>query len=259
MGFLDGLRGLFAGLGSAPQRTTGLPPSGNGASSFHLWWAIPPGQITEIAATLTVVRPPAIDRLYFFAIQAGFRLAGSDRGGAHLGLQWNPRFPDRLAVNWGGYDADGSILAGTASPLPSGPGDPNTRDFAWRPGRPYRLRIGPAVAEAASWLWPGSVADLERGETVVVRSLITTGDELTRPVAWTEAFAACDDPSVEIHWSDLTITTTEQTYAVPRCSTAYQAYEQGGCTNTDSTTVGDAFAQSTAVERTTPAGTVLSL
>ena len=34
-----------------------------------------------------------------------------------------------------------SILDGTASSLPSTPSDPNTRDYPWREGVPYRLRI----------------------------------------------------------------------------------------------------------------------
>ena len=62
-------------------------------------------------------------------------------GGAHFGLQWHPDHPGGTAVNWGGYDRSGSILPGSASDLPSALHNDNTRDLAWVPRRPYRLRI----------------------------------------------------------------------------------------------------------------------
>ena len=121
-------------------RTHGFPPSGNGASSFHLGWRLPPGAGHLVAAsvTLEVLAPPAGDHLYFWALQVAFPGAGA----AHLGLQWNHRHPGFGAVNWGGYAADGSLLAGTESPLPSTPADPNTRDYPWQP-RPVQAPRGP--------------------------------------------------------------------------------------------------------------------
>lgn len=128
---------------TAPRvRTSGRPTSGNGASSFHLWWSVPYGRMLSAAAvTLEVVEPPATDRLVFWALQVSFVKPGG--GGAHLGLQWNRRHPGGTAVNWGGYAPDGSLLSGSASPLPSTPDDPNTRDLLWWPRRPYRLSIIP--------------------------------------------------------------------------------------------------------------------
>src|SRR5207237_726844 len=125
-------------------RTRGFPPSGNGASSFHLGWRLPPGAVHLVSAsgTLEVLTPPVVDHLYFWALQVSFPGAGA----AHLGLQWNDRHPGFGAVNWGGYAADGSLLPGTESPLPSTPADPNTRDSPSKPRRPYRLRVPPVDA-----------------------------------------------------------------------------------------------------------------
>lgn len=260
MGWLDWLRRWLAPMPDRPdERTRGRPPSGNGASSFHLWWSVPSGRITGVAATLEVRTPPQSDALYFFAVQASFHRAGSAAGGAHLGLQWNARFPDGRAANWGGYDRDGSILAGTPSPLPSTPNDPNTRDYAWQPGRRYRLEIGPAQRSGDRWEWPGTVTDLDTGEAVTIRRLISGGDELTNPVVWSEVFAECDAPSVAVRWTDLVVTTADAATPIPTCSTAYQDYDNGGCTNTNSTVQGSAFVQTTNTVRTTPAGALLDL
>src|SRR5204863_5273079 len=135
----------FAIVGSRPvpllrrARTRGFPPSGNGASSFHLGWRLPQGagHLVSASVTLEVLTPPVVDDLYFWALQVTFPGAGA----AHLGLQWNHRHPAFGAVNWRGYAADGSLLAGTESPLPSTPADPNTPDYAWEPGPPSRLRV----------------------------------------------------------------------------------------------------------------------
>ena len=52
----------------AGPRTTGFPPSPNGASSFHLIWTPAPDEaLVEVAAVLEVLVPPAVDRLYFWA------------------------------------------------------------------------------------------------------------------------------------------------------------------------------------------------
>src|SRR2546421_13033699 len=68
-------------------RTRGLPPSGNGASSFHLGWRLPPGadHVVSASVTLEVLTPPVVDHLYFWALQVAFPAAGP----APLGLQWN--------------------------------------------------------------------------------------------------------------------------------------------------------------------------
>lgn len=117
-------------------RTTGRPPSANGASSFHLrWGGLPPGAaLVEVAVTLEVVTRPEAAELYFWALQAGFAGLGGDRlGAAHLGLQWYPAHPGSTAVSRGGHSDAGGVLAGTESALPSATGNPNTCDLAWEP------------------------------------------------------------------------------------------------------------------------------
>src|SRR2546430_14437561 len=82
-------------LGPVPflrrARTRGFPPSGNGASSFHLGWRLPPdaGHLVSANVTLEVLTPPAVDHLYICALQVAFPAAGA----AHLRLQWNHRHP----------------------------------------------------------------------------------------------------------------------------------------------------------------------
>jgi len=89
MTWLDWLFGSSADA----LRVSGEPQSANGASSFHLWWEIPPGErLTEIAATLEVIEAPSIERLVFWALQVSFVEPGG--GGAHLGLQHHPTFRD---------------------------------------------------------------------------------------------------------------------------------------------------------------------
>lgn len=263
MSFLSTVRTLFSGFQPVsidpPERTDGLPPSGNGASSFHLWWNTPPGAITEMAVTVEIRVPPKVATLHFFAIQTSFVRNGAKAGGAHLGLQWNPRFPDSRAVNWGGYGEDGSILTGTQSLLASTPEDVNTRDYVWQPRQTYRLKIGPANESDGSWFWPGSVTDLASGETTHVRDLKTDGDELADPVVWSEIFSACDAPGLSVRWSDLSITTPDGTFPISVCTSAYQRFKSGGCTNTDSTVHQNAFVQTTNTERTNPSDVTLRL
>lgn len=191
----------WRGGSSSGLRTAG--EAGGGVSSWHLWWVLAPDHppIASVAATLTVLDPPTCDRLYFWALQATFAGQGRRHGAAHLGLQWNLRFPDNLAVNWGGYaeaSDTGSILRGTPSPLASTPDDPNTRDYAWQPRRPYRLRIS-----RGEHGWRGEVVDLVTGEGVVVRELLAGGDHLEAPVVWAEVFCRCDHPTTAVGWSDL--------------------------------------------------------
>jgi hypothetical protein len=147
------------------ERTSGYPTSGNGASSFHLWWD-PAPVCSAVEVTLTVEWEPPVDRLCFWALQASFSDGTRRTGGAHLGLQWNPRYPGWRAVNWGGYSAAGSILDGTVSPLPSAPNDRNTRNYPWEPGAAYRLRIEPAEP---GW-WAGVITDPDGNRTEVRQS-----------------------------------------------------------------------------------------
>jgi hypothetical protein len=103
-------------------------------------------------------------------------------------------------MNWGGYarPPSAAVLAGTPSPLPSAPGDPNTRDYPWVPRAAYRLTI-----RRGAHGWAGHVADLGTGRSVVVRELHAGGDRLVAPVVWSEVFCRCDDPPAEVRWSDL--------------------------------------------------------
>ena len=211
-------------------RISGPPPSPNGASSFHLAWQVP-GELSEVSATLEVLDPPVVDALYFWALQVSFVEGGRRTGAAHLGLQHNPRFPGSGAVNWGGYSADGSLLDGSSSPLPSTPADPNTRDFAWRAGVRYRLRIFRSVERG----WRATVRDLERGDEVVVRDLEGKGELLAAPLVWSEVFADCDAPSVAVRWSDLAALDQRGNEVRPSAlEVNYQGHAAGGCANTSS-------------------------
>jgi hypothetical protein len=233
------------------RRLHGRPPSGNGASSFHLVWLdVPPA--LEASVELEVVSPPAVDRLYFWALQASFSPGG---GGAHLGLQWNPRHAGGRAVNWGGYDPRGSVLTGTDSPLVSSVDDPNTRTWPWRVGRRYRLRIhrGPQTG----W-WAGEVTDLVEGGATRIRELGGGGETLEGLVVWSEVFADCDAPPVEVRWSrPRALLPDGRLFAPAAYSCRYQGFAQGGCTNTDSRRQAAGVVQLTGVARTNPAGTRL--
>jgi hypothetical protein len=252
---------FFSRLFASRQRTSGDPPSGNGASSFHLWWELPHGErLTEVAATIEVIDPPTVNRLYFWALQVSF--VEPDGGGAHLGLQHHPRFPGRTAANWGGYAPGGGLLEGSPSPLPSTPGDPNTRDFPWRPHRRYRLRVrrDDAARRNAHFAWAGEIVDLTGGTVTVVRHLFSTGEYLRGPVVWTECFARCDHPSSAVRWSDLSVVGEEgQTIEVTTVLVNYQRYESGGCDNTDVVVDGSGWVQRTTVERVATTGDRLSI
>ena len=219
---------------SGPARDHGLPPSPNGASSFHVWWDVPDVPLASVSVILEVLKPPEVSRLAFFAIQASFWSPDRHEGGAHTGIQWNPRHPRNLAVNWGGYDHGGAILPGTESSLPSAPLDPNTRDFAWAPGARYRLTIGPRTSDVRSpGRWPARIEGLDTGEDVVVRYLLCDGDHLRSPVVWSELFTRCDDPPIEVRWSEPSALSLDgEPVAVDRGRVTYQAYDAGGCTNT---------------------------
>ncbi len=71
--------------------------------------------------------PPAVPRLYFWALQVSFASGPRLQGGAHLGLQWHPRYPGSTAVNFGGYGpAEGApgCWRGRTSELPRAAAQP---------------------------------------------------------------------------------------------------------------------------------------
>jgi hypothetical protein len=245
------------------QRVTGDPPSGNGASSFHLWWDVPPtDRLVQASVVLEVTEPPQVERLYFWALQVSF--TNPDGGGAHLGLQYHPRYPNNTAVNWGGYAPahEGGLLNGSPSPLPSTPNDLNTRDLPWQPQRPYRLTIArlPEPIGDGRTAWRGEITDLVSGERTVVRDLYSAGRYLRGPVMWTEAFARCDHPSTAVRWSEArAVDEAGHVATVTRVKVNYQSHEAGGCANTDSTTEGLGWVQRTNTPRTTPDGAMLTL
>lgn len=248
-GWLDRVRVLVAGRGVGGGRTTGDPPSANGASSFHLFWALP-GEFVAIRAVLEVARPPAVARLYFWALQASFVARGRRGGAAHLGLQWHPSYPGSTAVNWGGYDDGGPELFGTVSSLPSQLGNPHTRDYPWRPGRAYQLAVEPAPADAqpgdGRTAWRGSVTDLATGARTVVRDLLAHGDRLASPMVWSEVFARCDHPPVEVRWSGFeALTAAGEVRRPASVQLNYQAHADGGCANTDTCVEAGALVQRT--------------
>ncbi len=230
---------------------------------MHLWWSLPHGeQLTAVRATLEILEPLAVDRLYFWALQVAFVKPGG--GGAHLGLQHNRRHPGSTAANFGGYaPVDvGGLLDGTASELPSAPNDPNTRDFGWRPNRRYRLSVErmPDGAPEGFFAWRGSVEDVASGTISVVRTLFSRGEYLRGPVVWTEAFARCEQPSVGAKWTDLeTEGETRGVMRIPAGQVNYQLRSAGGCDNTNMDVEGDGWVQRTATDRTVPAGTVLRI
>ncbi len=213
-------------------RAEGRPPvARSGVSSFHAWWQDWPSNepIVDVAVTIEVVTPPAVDKLYFWALQASFSDGRRGYGAAHLGLQWNPLHPGLTAVNWGGYgdpSVTSSVLSGSRSTLPSRPNDENTRDYPWRAGVPYTLRI-----QRAADGWAGSVTDGSSGVTHEVRRLFAGGERLTSPIVWAEVFAGCSDPPTEVRWSSLTVVTASgQALGPQRLRLTFPA---DGCPNTD--------------------------
>ncbi len=219
-------------------RVTGIPPSANGASSLHLRWDVP-GSLGAAAVDLTVEEAPAVDQLYFWALQVDFvDPAGRAAGAAHLGLQWHPGHPGSTAVNWGGYRAGGGELDGTGSALPSAMANMNTRDFTWRAGTPYRLSVAPAPGVEvvpSETRWRATVTEIDSGTSTVVRDLHVPGDRISGVLVWSEVFARCDDPSVSVRWSNPTGTALDGSERRIRRATAkYQSHADGGCANTDS-------------------------
>jgi hypothetical protein len=238
-------------LGGPVGRTTGYPTSSNRASSFHLrWGGIPNGEVVvAVSAVLTVVVPPAVPDLHFWALQASF-VDGTRRFGAgHLGLQWYPRHPGSTAVNWGGYRQGGGELGGSPSTLPSATGNPNTRDLAWAPNVPYRLEIATGASPGD---WRGRVDGLP------VRDLHAGGRALADVVVWSEVFARCDDPSSAVRWSGFEARTADGRIVRPdRVTVNYQRHADGGCANTDVRSSADGLVQMTSTDRMTPQGATL--
>lgn len=254
---------MFAVGGAGPRwdGTVGTPRSSNRASSLHLIWDPPPGRWTAVDVVLEVVEPPAVRALHFWALQVSVAGPAGDGGGAHLGLQWFEPHPGATAVNWGGYRPGGGELDGSTSALPSTPGNVNTRDYPWVPGRAYRLRVehaGPGPGGATAWR--GSVTDLVRGEVTVVRDLWAVGDHLRSPMVWSEVFADCDAPPTAVRWSALTVEDAAGVRtAVARVRVNYQRIADGGCVTTTSVPGPDpgSFEQRTGTVRTTPQDAVL--
>ena len=230
------------------SRERGEPASANGASSLHLWWVLPPSAppLVECGVTLEVLVPPAVPRLVFWALQVSFGSAGA----GHVGLQSHPAHPGGRAVNYGGYASLGGELAGTASPLPSATGNPNTRNFAWEAGRPYRLQVRRGADG-----WEGLVDD------VVVRSLSAGGASLGSPVVWSEVFCRCDHPSVVARWSGFSGVTADGSVVEARAvRVGYQSPAAGGCTNTTARLDGrGGVLQVTNTAREVASGSMLSL
>ena len=239
--------------GRASSRVAGYPASPNRASSLHLHWELPAGSgdVVAASATLTVEAAPAVPELYFWALQASFvDGTGRRRGGAHLGLQWYPQHPGSRAVNWGGYGPDGGILDGSASPLPSATGNPNTRDLWWEPGQPYTL----SIERAAEGGWAGTVGGVR------VRTLAAGGDRLEALMVWSEVFARCDAPPVAVRWSGFRATTAQGRIVAPvAVHVNYQRRADGGCDNSTALAAGDAVRQITGTERLVPQGARLAL
>lgn len=240
----------------ARLRVTGRPPSANGASSSHAWWGpLGADRIVEVAATLEVLDAPRVPALYFWALQAGFVAGRAHAGAAHLGLQWHPGHPQSRAVNFGGYRSSGGELTGSGSPLPSATGNPNTRDYAWQPGRPYRLAI-----RRTDGRWRGSVTDVLASAEVTVRDLDVDADGLADPVVWAEVFARCDDPTVRVRWSDFVARSERGALLRPdRVRVSYQEHAAGGCDNTSVHVEAGTVVQATSLMRRVPSGAVLML
>jgi hypothetical protein len=248
------------------RRTSGRPPSGNGASSFHLFWPSPPpchGAVHSVSATLEILTPPTSPDVYFWALQASFidsltpLSPAPPAAAAHLGLQYNPSCTNSRGANWGGYDGDGAILAGTplASPRPLPCG--NTGDFAWEACRSYTLEIGPRRADG----WPGAVTDCATGVRTELRRLAAAGDALGAVMVWSEVFADCGAPAVAARWSRLRWRFVDgSAMDVPNVTVAYQKWEDGGCCNTESTVDEVGVVQRTAVaERRVRQGATLTM
>lgn len=237
-----------------PERVSGPPTSSNGASSCHVFWDIAPEPLREVSATIEVIEPPTVEKLYFWALQVNVQNGVQQSGGAHFGLQYHPSHPGGGAVNWGGYHNGGGELSGSVSALPSALDNINTRDYRWYPNRRYRYRVSASPERG----WRGSITDLESGSETVVRDLWVDGDSLINPMVWTEAFADCDDPPAAVRWTDLSaVTTAGQEITAASVHINYQSHADGGCTNTDIAFDGQGVVQRTSTVRSAQTGSRL--
>lgn len=245
-----------ATVGVGPGRVAGPPPSGNGASSFHLHWEVPPRPLVEASVTFELLEPPSVAKLYFWALQVSFIDRARRLGGAHVGLQHHPGYPESCAVNWGGYHEGGGELDGSVSDLPSALDNINTCTFRWFPERRYRFRVHPSPQRG----WRATVTDLDTGVETVVRDLWVGGDRLADAMVWSEVFADCDHPSVAVRWTDLEVVTESGEAArIDTVRLNYQSHANGGCANTDTSIDGVGFVQRTNTTRTSPTGTRLTV
>lgn len=247
-------------FGQPRERLSGPPTSSNGASSLHLWWEVPAGPYQEVCAVLEIAPPPAVRKLYFWALQVSFVDRGRDLGAGHTGLQWHPAAAAG-AVNWGGYHAGGGgVLDGTGSDLPPVDG-PHTRHYPWSPGRPYRFRVWSPAPGA----WRSEVTDLATGQANVIRDLLVPATGLANPVVWAEVFADCDDPPTEARWSRLEARTggtdagggtaagDDHVVTATSVRLSYQTHADGGCANTLSYAEQSSFVQATGLPAARPA------
>lgn len=236
------------------ERTSGRPTSSNGASSFHLHWDVPPEPLRSVAVTLTVLDPPVTPELYFWALQVSFLEDGRRTGAGHLGLQHHPQYPGSSAANWGGYDRSGTELGGELL-IPSSLSNPNTCDFRWTPGTPYRLRVEPSPVFG----WRGSITDLSTNSEVVLRDLEGAGEALGAPMVWSEVFADCGSPSTAVRWSDPTVETASgYLLQVSSARVNYQREPEGGCSNTTVESLHSGIVQRTATPRIVPGDTIIA-
>ncbi len=217
----------------------------------------PADPIVEATVVLEVVEPPRIDALYFWALQATFRAGRAHMGGAHLGLQWHPRYPGGTAANWGGYHGrdtgQSGELPGSPLTLPSALDNPNTCNFDWRAGIEYRLRI---VRTGASE-WAGTI-EARGSVATTLRHLHCEAEHLTDLAVWTEAFADCDAPPAEVRWTEpVAITRSGAELRAVTARVNYQSIPDGGCSTSDSSYDGIGILQRTGVPRRTPQGTIL--
>lgn len=239
-----------------PGRVSGPPQSSNGASSFHLWLQIDPRPMTSFSATIEILEPPRVGRLFFWALQVSFLKGSTPVGAGHIGLQHYSKHPNSAAVNWGGYDSSGRVLAGSLSELASAAGNPNTRDYQWWPNRRYEYRISRSELSG----WRGTITDLSTGVETIIRDLLVEADGLGTPVVWTEAFAYCDEPGVAVRWSNFRGTRSDGALVRPSHGrVSYQSLADGGCTNTTFELAPSAVIQRTNTQRTIESGQVLRL
>lgn len=255
----------FSRASGSNNRVEGRPPSGNGASSFHLFWQIPAHEpLREVSATFELLDEPAQDRLYFWALQAGFADGNGAYGGAHFGFQWHPQYPAKRAVCWGGYANVGGELDGGPTTFPSIDGNPNVCAYPWTTGQRWTWRIrlvddgGGSSPPRPYSAWRAELDDPNTGETVPIRDLWCRGDRLVDPMVWSEVFAHCDDRSVAVRWSEMAARTATDMILPSAVSVNYQSYADGGCTNTNSFNDGVGFVQTTNTERVTAQGAILT-